>query len=290
MSWNEFWAMVGNWFVDAGKSIVSWGANTGIKIIISLLVLFISFKIINAIAKKIEKAGEKKTLENEKHLVKTDKTVMKTLAYIFKLVLKIVVAICLIGYLGIDTSGLTALIASFGVCIGLAVNGALSNLAGGVLIILTRPFRVDDYIEAQGYAGTVSDIHITNTKLITPDNKVIYIPNGPLANGNILNYSEKDTRRVDFSFSIAYGADHEKAKAILKEICDNHELVLKDPAPFIRVGEHAASSINITTRVWTKSADYWTVHFDILEKVKIEFDNNGIEIPFDQLDVHIKND
>lgn len=290
MTWNEFWAMVGNWFIDAGKNIVAWGANTGIKVIIALVVMFISFKIINFVARKIERAGDKKDKEKGKVHVKTDKTIMKTLAYILKLTLKIVVTICLIGYLGIDTSGLTALIASFGVCVGLAVNGALSNLAGGVLIILTRPFRVDDYIEAQGYAGTVADIHITNTKLITPDNKVIYVPNGPLANGNIVNYSEKDTRRVDFSFSISYSDDHEKAIAILKEICESHELVLKDPAPFIRMGEHGASSINITTRVWVKSADYWTVHFDILEKVKTEFDKNGIEIPFDQLDVHIKND
>ncbi len=290
MSWNEFWEMVGSWFIDAGKSIVAWGANTGIKVIIALVVMFVSFKIINAIARKIEKSGDKKANANSKVHVKPDKTIMKTLAYALKLTLKIVVTVCLIGYLGIDTSGITALIASFGVCVGLAVNGALSNLAGGVLIILTRPFKVDDYIEAQGYAGTVVDIHITNTKIVTPDNKVIYIPNGPLSNGSVVNYSVKDTRRVDFSFSISYGNDHEKAKAILKEICESHELVLKDPAPFIRVGEHGASSINITTRVWVKSADYWTVHFDILEKVKTEFDKNGIEIPFDQLDVHIKND
>ncbi len=290
MSWNEFWEMVGGWFIDAGKSIVAWGANTGIKVIIALVVMLVSFKIINVVARKIEKGGEKKAESSGKIHVKTDKTLMRTLAYIFKLTLKIVVTVCLIGYLGIDTSGITALIASFGVCVGLAVNGALSNLAGGVLIILTRPFRVDDYIEAQGYAGTVVDIHITNTKIITPDNKVIYIPNGPLSSGSIVNYSEKDTRRVDFSFSISYGNDHEKAKAILKDICESHELVLKDPAPFIRVGEHGASSINITTRVWVKSSDYWTVHFDILEKVKTEFDKNGIEIPFDQLDVHIKND
>lgn len=270
MDWNTIW-----------NTIVNWATTSGLRLIIALLILFVSFKIINAIGKKIERTGERKN---------TDKTIMKTLAYLFKLGLKIVVVISLVGYVGIDTSGLTALVASFGVCIGLAVNGALSNLAGGVLIILTRPFRIDDYIEAQGYAGTVVDIHITNTKLCTPDNKIIYIPNGTLANGNIVNYSEKDTRRVDFSFSIAYNNDYEKAKAIVNDICESHALVLKDPAPFIRVGEHGASSINITTRVWVKSADYWTVYFDILEKVKTEFDNNGIEIPFEQLDVHIKND
>ena len=163
-------------------------------------------------------------------------------------------------------------------------------MAGGILIILTRPFKIDDYIEAQGHSGTVVDIHITNTKLLTPDNKVIYIPNGPLANGNIVNYSEKDTRRVDFTFGIGYANDFEKAKQIIKDICDAHELVMKTPAPFIRVTEHAASSINIVTRVWVNSADYWTVYFDIMEQVKTEFDKAGIEIPFNQVDVHIKHD
>ena len=261
------------------NSIGNWAATTGLRIVIALVVLFISFKVINFVARRIEKAGEKHN---------SDKTIMKTLAYLVRVGLKIVIVICLVGYLGIDTSGLTALVASLGVCVGLAVNGALSNLAGGVLIILTRPFRIDDYIEAQGYSGTVVEIHITNTKLLTPDNKVIYIPNGALANGSIINYSEMDTRRVEFKFSIAYDNDYEKAKALITEICESHELVLKDPAPFVRVSEHGASSINIVTRVWVKSGDYWTVNFDILEAVKTKFDESGIEIPFDQVDVHIK--
>lgn len=262
------------------NTIVQWATSTGVKVVIALLILFVSFKIINVIARKIEKRGNNK---------KADKTIMKTLAYIFKLGCKILVVICLIGYLGIDTSGLTALVASLGVCVGLAVNGALSNLAGGVMIILTRPFKIDDYIEAQGHSGTVIDIHITNTKLLTPDNKVIYLPNGNLSSGDIVNYSEKDLRRVDFSFSIGYGDDFEKAKDVIKGICENHELVLKDPAVFVRVQEHGASSINITARAWTKSADYWTVYFDITEAVKKAFDAEGIEIPFNQLDVNIKN-
>ena len=274
MTFEEIWTSIKTWLT--GQAL--W--NTLARILISLVILFISFKIVNSIAKRIEKSGEKKN---------ADKTIMKTIAYVFRLGLKILIVICIIGFLGIDTSGLTALVASFGVCIGLAVNGALSNLAGGVMIILTRPFKVDDYIEAQGYSGTVADIHVTNTKLITPDNKVIYIPNGALSSGTIVNYSEKDLRRVDFKFSISYSDDFEKAKNIIKDICDKHELVLKDPAPFVRVAEHGASSINIVTRVWTKNSDYWTVNFDITEAVKREFDACGIEIPFDQLDVHIKN-
>ncbi len=262
------------------NTIVTWLTNTGVKIVISLLILIVSFRIINAIARKIEKKSSEK---------KSDKTILKTLAYITKVGFKIVVVICIIGYLGIDTSGLTALVTSLGVCVGLAVNGALSNLAGGVLIILTRPFKIDDYIEALGYAGTVIDIHITNTKLLTPDNKVVYLPNGTLANGEIVNYSEKDIRRVDFTFSIGYGDDFEKAKELIKNECNNHELILKDPTPFVRVKEHGASSINITTRVWVKNSDYWTVYYDIMEAVKTVFDKEGIEIPFNQLDVTIKN-
>ncbi|MBQ2894211.1 MAG: mechanosensitive ion channel [Clostridia bacterium] len=270
MDWNAFWT-----------SVLDWAKNTGIKIVIALVILLVSFRIITVITRKIEKRANNK---------KADKTIMKTLAYVLRIGLKIVVVVCLVGYLGIDTSGLTALIASFGVCIGLAVNGAVANLAGGILIILTRPFKIDDYIEAQGHSGTVVDIHITTTKLVTPDNKVIYLPNGPLSNGDIVNYSEMDTRRVDFTFGIGYGDDFEKAKQIIKDICDAHALVLKEPAPFIRVTEHASSSINIVTRVWTKSEDYWTVYFDIMEQVKTEFDKAGIEIPFNQVDVHIRND
>ena len=262
------------------NSIVSWATNTGIKIVIALIVMLISFKIVKWICKKIEKAGEKK---------RADKTVMRTLAYATGIALRVVIIVCLISYLGIDTSAITALIASFGVCIGLAVNGALSNLAGGVLILVTRPFKVDDFIEAQGVSGTVADIHITCTKIVTGDNKVVYVPNGSLANGNIINYSEKETRRVDFEFSIAYNADCEKAKAIITDILTSHELVLKDKEPFVKMAAHGASAIVIKARAWTKSGDYWTVNFDVLEAVKKEFDKNGIEIPFNQLDVHIKN-
>ncbi len=275
MTWEELWASIKAWIT----SETLW--NSVARVLIAIVILIVSFKIVNAIARKIEKKGGLKN---------ADKTVMKTLAYIFKLGMKIVIAICLVGFVGIDTSGLTALVTSLGVCIGLAVNGALSNLAGGIMIILTRPFKIDDYIEACGYGGTVDEIHITQTKLITPDNKVVYIPNGTLSSSQIVNYSEKDTRRVEHTFSIAYSNDFEKAKNIVLDVCSNHELVLKDPAPFVRVCKHNSSSVDIVTRVWTKSADYWTVHFDLLEQVKSAFDTNGIEIPFDQLDVHVKND
>lgn len=264
--------------------VLTWCLDSGIKIIISLVLLFISFKLINFISKKI-----KTRFENNERF---DKTLVKTLTNIGKIGLKILVIICLVGYLGIDTSGLTALVTSLGVCVGLAVNGALSNLAGGFLILVTRPFKVDDYIEVEstGVSGTVEDIQIVFTKLRTPDNKTIYVPNGTLSNSNIINYSEKDTRRVDFTFSIAYENDFEKAKAIVMAICESHSLVLDDPAPMVRMSEHGQSGINITARVWVKNKDYWTVKFDILEAVKETFDKSGISIPYNQLDVHVKKD
>ena len=260
--------------------LINWTMTAGLRLLIALVLLFVSFKIVNAISRKIQKSGEKG---------KIDKTLARTFAYIFKLSMKCLIAICLIGFVGIDTSGLAALVVSLGACVGLALNGALSNLAGGILIIITRPFRVDDFIEAQGYSGTVEDIHITTTKIRTGDNKVVYIPNGPLSSDTIVNYSVKDTRRVDFTFSIGYGDDFEKAKAVVMDICTSHELVLDDPAPMVRVSGHGQSSIDLVTRVWVKSADYWTVNFDILEAVKAAFDKEGIEIPFNQLDVHVKN-
>ena len=274
---SETWSTIFN-------SVISWCLNSGIKIIISLIILFISFRMINALSRHIEN----RVKDNEKY----DKTIVKTLSYAGKIVAKILIIICLVGYLGIDTSGLTALVTSLGVCAGLAVNGALSNLAGGVIILFTRPFKVDDYIEipADSISGTVEDIQIVCTKLRTPDNKVIYVPNGTLSNSNIVNYSEKKTRRVDFTFSIAYENDFEKAKSLVASICSSHSLVLDNPPPFVRVSEHGQSSVNITARVWVRSNDYWTVKFDILEGVKKIFDENGIVIPYNQLDVHVKND
>ena len=182
-----------------------------------------------------------------------------------------------VGYLGIDTSALTALIASFGVCIGLAVNGALSNLAGGVLILVTRPFKVDDFIEAQGVSGTVTDINMTATRVVTPDNKVVYLPNGALSGGNIINYSEKDTRRVDITFAISASSDVNKAVEIVKNVWTAHALVFDDPAPFVRINENGDSCQRITSRGWVKSSDYWTVYFDVLEQVKAESEADAIE-------------
>lgn len=266
---------------DFLNSLVTWVTTAGLRIVIALLVIFISFKIINKIARKIEKSGDKGKL---------DKTLANVFAYIFKIALKCIVVISLVGYVGIDTSGITALIASLGLCVGLAVNGALSNLAGGILLIITRPFKIDDYIEAQGYSGTVEDIHLTNTRICTPDNKIVYVPNGALSTGTIVNYSEKDIRRVDWAFNVSYNTDVEKAKALVARVIEAHELALKDPAPFVRVSANGDSKVTITARVWTKNSDYWTVYFDVLENVKSVFEAAEIEVPYNRLNVHIDNE
>ena len=261
--------------------LIFWCLDTGIKLLIAIVILLISYRIINLLAKKIERRGESKRI---------DKTLARVLAYLFRIVLKVAIAIILIAYIGIDISGLTALVASLGVGIGLAVNGALANLAGGVLILVTRPFKVDDFIDAQGVSGTVEDIRIVCTKLRTPDNKVVYIPNGSIANGNIINYSEKEMRRVDFSFEISYSSDCNAAKATLRDILTAHPLVLEYPEITVRIGGYRESGIEIIARAWVKTEDFWSVHFDVIEAVKSEFDKRKIQIPFPQLDVHIKNE
>ena len=262
-------------------NFVNWCATEGVKIVIAFVILIIGFIIVNALVKGMRKTFEKK---------KVDKTIGKTLCYIVNIGLKALIVIALLGYLGIDTSGVAALITTAGVGVGLALQGSLANVAGGVLIILLRPFRVDDFIEAQGVSGTVEDIHLIYTYIKTGDNKVIALPNGNLANNVIINYSKKDLRRVDLEFGISYANDYKKAEGIVLDIIDKHENTLKTPDPLCRIVRHDASSITLTAKVWVKSEDYWDVYFDLLESVKTEFDAQGIEIPFNQLDVHVKKD
>lgn len=268
------------------ETVRTWLLTTGIKLPIALILLIVSFRIIKVVGKKIE-AKESKRLEANKRI---DKTLYRTVGNVITVGLKILIVVALFGYLGLDTGGITALITSLGVGVGFAVNGTLSNLAGGVLLLITRPFKDDDYISACGYEGTVTDILICNTKIRTNDNKIIYLPNGKLSTSEIVNYTEKPTRRVDVTFSIAYSDDFEQAESVMQQVFADMPLVLKDPVPNVRVSAHSASSIDLTAMVWCKTEDYWSVRFDLLEKVKLAFDKENISIPFDQLDVHLKND
>lgn len=267
------------------ETVLGWLTTTGIKILVALLVLIVAFTLINRISKQIEKRSRKQ--EETKHV---DKTVYRTLGYIAKIGLKILVVLSLVAYLGIDTGAITALIASLGVGVGLAVNGTLSNLAGGMLLLFTRPFKDGDYIAANGYEGYVEDIFICNTKIRTNDNKIVYLPNGKLSTSEIVNYTEKNTRRVDLTYSISYADDFEKAEQIVKNVAAANPKILQEPAPKARITAHSASSIDLFCPVWCKTEDYWDVLFDMNEQVKKAFDLNGISIPFNQMDVHVKND
>ena len=281
MQKNVFWAKKEVKMKEFLDTIVKWATESGVKILIALIVCFIAFKIINFVAKKFSKKFQDST--------KYDKTLTKTFLYIGKIVLKILVVICLIGYLGIETSGISALIASVGVAAGLAINGTLSNLAGGVMLLITRPIRVDDYIAAQGEEGVVQDIKICYTKILTVDNKAVYLPNGALSTGSIVNYSMEDLRRVDLDFSVA-GNDPVKVRELLLDVCKKEKLVLSDPEPFARITDFGAGNgLKITLRAWCKSADYWDAYFNLLDGVKDAFDANSIVVPFEQLDVHIKS-
>lgn len=271
MDWNSLWEGLRAWLLDSG-----------VKVVVSLLVLIVSFRLISWFGKRIVEKAERR-LEEKK---KVDKTLARALSYLFRIGMKILVVLVLIGYLGLDTSGMAAVFTSLGVGVGLAINGALSNMAGGVLLLVTRPFRVDDYIAACDHEGTVEDIRVCNTRLRTPDNKVVYLPNGSLSTSQIVNYSEKGTRRVDLTFSIAYSDDFEKAQALLKRLLAEHPLVLTDPTPTVRMNNHGADAIEICVFAWCRSSDYWTVRFDLTEQVKKAFDENDLHIPFHQLDVH----
>ena len=274
MTWEEVWAVIKDWLLA-----------TGVKIVIALVVLVVSFKLINFFSKRTLKSIEKKSKAKGNHF---DKTIANSLAYGVKIVLKILIVLCLIAYLGFNVSSLTAVIASTGVGVGLALNGALSNLAGGILLLVTRPFKEDDYISAGNFDGTVEHIRLCHTVLRTPDNKVVYIPNSTLSSGTVVNFSEKPVRRLDLNYSIDYGEDFGRAREIILKIFEEHELVLKDPAPMVRISEHAESAIVVLARCWVAKDDYWTVKFDMNERVKAAFDSNGVTIPFNQIDVHIK--
>lgn len=259
---------------------INWLTEHGLKLLIGIVCLIIFFMIIDFFFKKrlVNRLMKKK---------KMDKFIANAIAKAIRISLKAIGIVIFLGYVGIDTAGVGAVISSLGVVIGLAVQGSLANFAGGIVILVMRPFKISDFIEAQGYSGTVEEIHIFYTYLNTPDNKVVMIPNGSLANGNIVNYSRKELRRVDMVFSISYSSDEEKAKKIMKDILSNHKLVLKDPSPSVELNTMNQSSLDFVCRPWVKNGDYWTVYFEVTDQVKKAFKENGIEIPYNQLDVHI---
>ena len=258
--------------------MIDLGISVGSKILLAIVVFLVGRWIVRRLNKLLAKILEKR------HVEASLSTFVKSLVNITLTLLLIIVVI---GVLGIETSSFIALFASAGVAIGMALSGTLQNFAGGVMILLFKPFKVGDTIEAQGQSGTVREIQIFNTILATPDNKIIIIPNGGLSTGLLKNYSREATRRVDWEFGIAYGDDYTKAKAVIARLLDADGRVLKDPAYFIALTSLGESSVNIVVRAWVNAGDYWGIYFDMNEKVYKTFAEENLNIPFPQLDVHL---
>ncbi len=246
-----------------------------------IALLIVGFIVIRVIKKNLTRVLGKSKLDNA--LIPFIKGVVSFL-------LNILLFLSVMPIFGIEMISFSALLASAGLAVGMALSGTLQNFAGGVILLILKPFKPGDFIEAQGYTGIVNEIHIFNTLLTTPDNKVVYIPNGGLSTGSMINYSKEDTRRVDWTFGIAYGDDVKKAKAVLLELCNNDERILNDPPSFVALSKLADSSVNFVVRAWVKTQDYWDVHFDMNEKVYEAFNKAGLNIPFPQMDVHISNE
>ena len=262
----------------AVDNLVDMGLKFGERLVGALIIFVVGKFIIKWINKLFAAILEKR---------KIDASVQSFFRSMVNILLLIMLILAVIGKLGIELTGFAALLASAGVAFGMALSGNLQNLAGGVIILIFRPYKVGDFIEAStGASGTVQEIQIFHTILLTPDNKVIFVPNGPMSSGVITNYSVKNTRRLEWNFGVEYGADFQEVRKVIMEVIEKDARILKDPAPFIELGALSASSVDIKVRVWVKAADYWDVNFDMNKNVYATFNEKGIGFPFPQLTVH----
>ena len=252
----------------------------GISLFIALCILVIGRQVVKILIKVINSALERS---------KTEDTVRIFVTNLLNTLLMIVVFIAAINQLGIETTSIIAVLGAAGLAIGLALQGSLSNFAAGILIVIYRPYKVGDYIQADSHLGTVLDIQIFSTVLKPPDNKLVVVPNGSIMNGSIVNFSHQAERRVDIIASCSYDDDIDKVKSVLADILSNDERILSEPKPRIALSELADSSVNFIVRPWVKNADYLDVYYSLLEEIKKRFDQEGISIPYPQSDVHIHN-
>lgn len=252
----------------------------GIKVLIALVIYMIGAWLIRKIKGMLKRIFERKG---------TDAAIASFTISIVSIALTVVLVVVTVGTLGIDTTSIAALLAGGGMAIGMALNGTVQNFAGGIMILIFKPFKSGDYIEAQGFSGTVAEVTITSTKLTTVDNRVIIIPNGILSNGTINNFSTRTIRRVDLTVDVEYGSSSDTVKEVLNSIIKDDARILKEPAePFIALSALKDSSIQFTIRLWVSASDYWGVYFETIEKIYNELPKNGINFPFPQLDVNIK--
>ena len=260
------------------SKLIDGSIDLGGRILAALIIFFIGKYLINWANKLFAKMLQNRNV---------DASIQSFLRSIVNITLLVMLFLAVIGKLGIELTSFAALLASVGVAVGMALSGNLSNFAGGVIILVFRPYKVGDYIEAStGASGKVSDIQIFHTVLTTSDNKVVFVPNGSMSNAVVTNYNRKETRRLQFTFGVEYGTDFEFAKSVLLEIINKDSRILKDPEPFIAVSELADSSVNFIMRVWVNSDDYWNVNFDMNKNVYATFNEKGISFPFPQLTIH----
>ncbi|MBC8328801.1 MAG: mechanosensitive ion channel [Planctomycetes bacterium] len=258
--------------------LIEFSKTYGPKVVGALLTLIIGLFLVGWVTRGVRGGLVK---------ARVDKTLASFLANLARMGMIVMVFISAISKLGVETNSFIAVLAASGLAIGFAMQDSLGNLASGVMLMFFQPFKTGDFVEAGGTSGVVEEIMVFSTRMRTPDNKRIIVPNGQITGGNIINYSANNTRRVDLTFGISYGDSMKKAKGILERLVKEDERVLKDPAPAIVIGALADSSVNILCRPWVKTADYWAVYWDLLEKAKEAFDAEGVSIPFPQRDVHL---
>lgn len=263
------------------SKLLDWGIEVGKDLLGAIIIYIVGRFIIKQVGRLLARILEKRKLEI---------SVQTFLRSLVSILLNLILAFAIVSRLGVETTSFAALLASAGVAIGMALSGNLSNFAGGLIILVFKPFKVGDYIEGQNANGTVREIQIFHTILTTVDNKVIYVPNGALSSNAITNYSKQETRRAEWVFGVEYGEDFEKVKAVLQRIIDADPRILKDPASMIALGALSASSVDIKVRAWAKTADYWDVYFDMNKIVYDTFNKEGIGFPFPQLTVHQAKD
>lgn len=262
---------------EAIKYLIEGSISVGGKILVALIVFIVGRALVGLANKLVRKFLDKRNV---------DPSVKTFLRSLINIALMILLIVSVISTLGVPTTSFAALLASAGVAIGMALSGNLQNFAGGLIILLFKPYKVGDLVENQTVLGTVREIQIFHTILSTPDNKMIYIPNGSMSSGIVINYSHQTTRRIEWVVGVDYGEDYEKVKAVIAEIISKDDRILLDPAPFIALNAFAASSVNVVTRVWVKSEDYWDVYFNINKTIYTVFNKKGINFPFPQLTVH----
>lgn len=264
-------------YVEIAKEAVM---GYGVNILLALAILIIGMWIARLITKSVVKLMTKRNV---------DTTLMKFVSGLVKGVLYIFVIIAAIDKAGIESTSFVAILGAAGLAVGFALQGSLSNFASGVMLIIFKPIKVGDFVEAAGVMGSVQEVGVFVTTLTTPDNRVIYVPNAQMGGGIITNFSVKDTRRIDMEFGIGYSDDIDKARSVILEVLSSDSRILKDPTPDVVVGTLADSSVNFKVRPWVNAADYWGVYFDLTENIKKKFDENNISIPFPQTDVHLYN-